>query len=96
MTGIVRARYTMEFKQEAVRLVHPVIPPRRNRIIQLEIDGHIYALRNLIERCFARLKHSRRLATRYDKTSTSYAAFVLIASARLWVRHFVNMSLVLL
>lgn len=76
----------------AAKKIHPVIPPRRNRIIQFEIDGHIYALRNLIERCFAKLKHSRRLATRYDKTSTSYAAFVLIASARLWVRHFVNIA----
>jgi transposase len=36
------------------------------------------------------LKHSRRLATRYDKTADSYLGFVLIASARLWVTHFVN------
>ena len=44
----------------------------------------------LIERCFNKLKHSRRLATRYDKTTESYLGFVLIASARLWCRHFVN------
>jgi transposase len=67
-----------------------VIPPKRNRKVQTVIDGHLYALRNLVERCFSKLKHSRRLATRYDKTADSYLGFVLIASARLWVRHFVN------
>jgi transposase len=67
-----------------------VIPPKRNRKIKPVIDGHIFALRNLVERCFLKLKHSRRLATRYDKTADSYLGFVLVASIRLWVRHFVN------
>jgi transposase len=70
------------------RMAEPVIPMRRNRKAQDTIDGAIYALRNLIERCFNKLKHSRRLATRYDKTTESYLGFVLIASARLWRRHF--------
>jgi transposase len=74
----------------AERHVEAIIPFRRNRKVQLPIDGYIYALRNLIERCFAKLKHSRRLATRYDKTSESYIGFVLIASVRLWCRYFVN------
>ena len=72
------------------RSVAAVIPPKRNRKVQPVIDGHIYVLRNLVERCFSKLKHSRRLATRYDKTADSYLGFILIASARLWVRHFVN------
>ncbi|SPU54490.1 Transposase and inactivated derivatives [Brevundimonas vesicularis] len=72
------------------RDVVAVIPARRNRKVQPVIDGHIYALRNLVERCFSRLKHSRRLATRYDKTADSFLGFVLVASIRLWVRHFVH------
>jgi transposase len=72
------------------RGVVAVIPPKRNRKVQPIIDGHLYALRNLVERCFSKLKHSRRLATRYDKTADSYLGFVLVASARLWIRHFVN------
>jgi transposase len=67
-----------------------VIPPKSNRKVQRPIDGCLYALRNLVERCFSKLKHSRRLATRYDKTAESYLGFILIASARLWVRHFIN------
>lgn len=72
------------------RGIAAVIPPRRNRKVQRPIHGHLYALRNLVERCLSKLKHSRRLATRYDKTADSYIGFVLVASARLWIRHFVN------
>jgi transposase len=72
------------------RGVAAVIPAKRNRKVQPAIDGHIYALRNLVERCFSKLKHSRRLATRYDKTADSFLGFVLVASIRLWARHFVH------
>ncbi|WP_367715675.1 transposase [Nitratireductor sp. GISD-1A_MAKvit] len=44
---------------------------------------HIYGLRNRVERCFNRLKNSRRIATRYDKTADSYTGFLHIASIRL-------------
>ncbi len=67
-----------------------VIPTRRNRKVQIEIDGFIYALRNRIERCINRLKNARRLATRYDKTACSFLAFIHIVSCRLWAKHFVN------
>jgi transposase len=65
-----------------------VIPAKRNRKVQPTIDGNIYALRNQVERCFSKLKHSRRLATRYDKTASSFLGFVLISAIRLWIRHF--------
>ena len=73
-----------------IKGVAAIIPPKRNRKVQPVIDGHLYALRHLEERCYSKLKHSRRLATRYDKTADSYLRFVLVASTRLWVRHFVN------
>jgi len=74
----------------ADRGIAAIIPPKRNRKVQPVIDGHLYALRNLVERCFSKLKHSRRLATRYDKTADSYIGFILVASVRLWVRYFVR------
>jgi transposase len=67
-----------------------IIPTRKNRKPQIPVDGHVYALRNRIERCFNRLKNARRLATRYDKTAASYLGFVQIVSIRLWIKHFVN------
>jgi transposase len=78
-------RETMEARGAAT-----VIPTRRNRKVQIPIDGYIYALRNRIERCFNKLKNSRRLATRYDKTAQSYLGFVRIAAIRLWMSAFVN------
>ena len=72
------------------RGVTAVIPAKRNRKVQPVIDGHIYALRNVVERGFSKLKHSRRLATRYDKTANSFLGFVLVASIRMWIRHFVH------
>lgn len=47
----------------------------------------IYTLRNMVERCFNKLKNSRRLATRYDKTADSFLGFIDIACIRLWIRH---------
>jgi transposase len=67
-----------------------IIPTKRNRLVQLPVDTAIYALRNMLERCFNKLKNARRLATRYDKTAESYLGFIHIVSIRLWMRHFVN------
>ena len=68
----------------------PVIPMRRNRKARAGVDKTLYALRNLVERCFGRLKNSRRVATRYDKTATSFLGFVDIACIRLRIRRSVN------
>jgi transposase len=57
-----------------------VIPTRRSRKVQIPVDNHIFALRNRIERCFDKLKNSRRLATRYDETTAVYLGFVQIAA----------------
>ena len=51
-----------------------VIPPKSNRKVQRDDDTHMYKWRHLIENYFAKIKEFRRIATRYDKTDTSYAA----------------------
>src|SRR2546421_25197 len=43
-----------------------VIPSNRSRKIIIPHDPAIYKHRNRIERCFNKLKHFRRFATRYD------------------------------
>ncbi|WP_435800244.1 transposase [Streptomyces misionensis] len=40
--------------------------------------------RNVVERCFNRLKQWRGIATRYDKTAQSYQAAVTLASLLMW------------
>ena len=67
-----------------------MIPAKRNRLVQIPVDGAIYALRNVIERCLNKLKNARRLATRYDKTTDSYQGFITLVSMRIWMKTFVN------
>ena len=64
----------------------PVIPTKSNRKIQRPICRTIYAMRNRIERFFCKIKHSRRVATRYDKLASSFLGFVQLATIRLWIR----------
>ncbi|MFC8230703.1 IS5 family transposase [Streptomyces sp. NPDC057287] len=48
-------------------------------------DKQVYKRRNVVERCFNRLKQWRGIATRYDKTAQSYEAAVTLASLLMWV-----------
>lgn len=63
-----------------------VIPPKKNRAIQREIDRHTYKERHLIEIFFKNLKLFRRIATRYDKKLTTYQGFITFASILMWLK----------
>lgn len=63
-----------------------VIPSKRNRKVFIPHDTAIYKHRNRIERCFGRLKHFRRFATRYDRRTAHFADFVHLAAAMIWLR----------
>ena len=62
------------------------IPTQRDRKVQRSIDPAIYRQRNVVERYFCKLKHFRRVATRFDKLARNFLAAVLLASSRLWLR----------
>lgn len=62
-----------------------VIPPRINRLEQRSFDKHQYKHRNLIERFFLRIKHFRRIATRYEKLAERFSAFIAIVATFLWL-----------
>jgi transposase len=62
-----------------------VIPPRSNSQYPREFDPHVYKARNLVERFFNRIKHFRRVATRYDKLDSRYHAFVAAVSILIWL-----------
>jgi transposase len=61
------------------------IPPRSNNHQPREFDPHVYQARNLVERFFNRIKHFRRVSTRYDKLDCRYHAFVLAAAILIWL-----------
>ncbi len=64
----------------------PNIPPKSNRKWKPCFSKLLYRERNLIERYFSKLKHFRRVATRYDKLAANFLAMVKLASMRLWLR----------
>ena len=49
-------------------------------------DIKAYRARNRIERCFSKLKHFRRFATRYDRRAIHFLGFVHLAAAMIWMR----------
>lgn len=66
----------------------PHIPTQRDRKQQRSVSHAIYRMRNLIERFFNKLKHFRRIATRYDKLARNFLAAIALAASRLWLRHY--------
>jgi transposase len=64
----------------------PVVPSRKGTKQPEPCPGFIYRHRNLIERCWARLKERRAVAIRHDKTAASYAAGVVIAATLGWFK----------
>ena len=66
----------------------PHIPTQQNRKVQRSVDPTIYRQRNLVERFFNKLKHFRRIATRYDKLARNFLAAIALASTRLWIRRY--------
>lgn len=49
-------------------------------------DTEAYKGRNVVERCFNKLKQWRGIATRYDKTARSYLAGLTLAATLIWTR----------
>lgn len=58
-----------------------VIPPRANRREPIRWSKAIYKHRNLVERFFCRIKHFRRIATRYEKLAERFASFICLVGA---------------
>ena len=65
---------------------HAHIPTQSRVRIQRSVEPTLYRRRNLVERFFCKLKHFRRIATRFDKLARNFLAAVLLASTRLWLR----------
>ena len=62
-----------------------VIRPNPTRKNKIDYDRHLYKERHLVEIFFNRIKHFRRVATRYDKLAETYLGFVHVACMSLWL-----------
>ena len=64
----------------------PVIPRKKNSLIgNNNLDWCLYKYRHLVENAFARLKHFRAIATRYDKLKRNYEGMLALACALVWL-----------
>lgn len=63
-----------------------VIPCNPTRKLPIAYDVAAYRSRNRIERCFNKLKHFRRFATRYDRLASHFLSFIHLAAAMIWMR----------
>jgi transposase len=61
------------------------IPARAGNGNPRDFDAHEYKARNLVERFFSRVKHFRRIATRYEKLDHRYNAMVSLAAIVIWL-----------
>ena len=58
----------------------PIVPKRKNaKQPNPEFDSYLYKLRHLVENMFARLKHFRSIATRYEKLARNFKSMLYLA-----------------
>lgn len=74
--------YRRFLRRKGIRMT---IPRKKNQHRTGPFDKKIYRQRNRVERMINRLKQYRRVATRYEKRGSSYAAMLTIAMILLWL-----------
>jgi transposase len=63
-----------------------VIPSKANRKRAIRYDKEIYKQRNLVERCFNKLKHFRRISTRFDRLDCHFMGALHLAATMIWLK----------
>jgi transposase len=81
--GYSSPRFRHFLRQRSIRYT---FPRRTDQVHTGPFDRAVYCLRNQVERLINRLKHLRRIATRYEKRATSYATMLTLAATLLWLK----------
>ena len=81
--GYDAAAFVLKLKE---RNSEAVIPSRINHKVQRKIDEHLYKERHSIENQIGKLKHFRRVFSRFDKLAKNYLSFIYLASTVVWLR----------
>jgi transposase len=64
----------------------PAIPSKNNSKNPREHDKHLYQERYLIECFFGKIKHFRKIFSRFDKLARTYLSFVHFVGTLIWFR----------
>lgn len=70
----------------AEKKAEAVIPPRASRLEQRDYDKHWYKERHLVECFINKIKHYRRIFSRFEKLAGRYLGFLSFAGALIWLR----------
>ena len=68
------------------RQIQAVIPPKSSRVEQRSCDWYLYKERHVVECLFSKLKHYRRIATRFEKKASHFKSMLAFAAVLLWLR----------
>lgn len=63
-----------------------MIPAKKNPVIQRETDWYTYKERHLVECFMGKIKHYRRVFSRYEKYANRYMAFSSFIYTLIWVK----------
>ena len=78
---------SQEFREHILALgMTAVIPPRSNRKEPAGYDRHLYRERHLVECFINKIKHYRRIFSRFEKLDTRYLGFLHFTAALIWLR----------
>ncbi len=61
-----------------------VIPSKSNARRPIPHDKPLYAMRNIVERFFCKMKDMRRLATRFEKKAINFLSMLQLFAIRCW------------
>jgi transposase len=76
-----------DFRQELIAAgTEPVIPPKTNALQPHAYDEWRYRERHLIECFIGKIKHFRRVFSRFDKLASRFLGFLHFVSTLVWLR----------
>lgn len=70
----------------ADRGIEAVIPPHQRAQVLREYDRWVYRERHLVECLINKIKHFRRIFSRFDKLDHSYLGFLNFVGVLIWLR----------
>ena len=64
----------------------PILPPKKNARNPHDYDTWLYRERHLVECFIGKIKHFRRVFSRFDKLASRYLAFLHLTGSLIWLR----------
>ena len=63
-----------------------VVPSKSNARKPIPHDANLYAMRNIVERFFCKMKDMRRLSTRFEKHAQNFLAMLHLFAIKCWIK----------